>query len=137
MTGKVSCFRVVNPVFLLDSNICIYLLEGLSPIARRRVETFEPGELVTSAVVYAEVMMGIDRSKPLVVEAVDRFFDFIDVLPFDALAGRCYASLPFKRRSYDRLIAAHALALELPLVTSNERDFSDIPGLRVENWTRA
>jgi tRNA(fMet)-specific endonuclease VapC len=44
--------------------------------------------------------------------------------------------LPFRRASYDRLIAAHALSLDLTLITNNEGDFADVPGLRVENWTR-
>ena len=58
------------------------------------------------------------------------------LLPFDEAAVRAYAALPFRRGSFDRLIAAHALALDLTLVTSNVRDFADIPGLLVENWTR-
>jgi tRNA(fMet)-specific endonuclease VapC len=59
----------------------------------------------------------------------------IPILPFDERAGRTYATIPFKRASYDRLIAAHALALGLILVTDNEADFADVPGLQVENWT--
>ncbi len=126
----------VDPRYLLDSNICIYLLEGLSDVARRRVETFEPGQLVTSAVVYAEVLIGADRPSAVALAQIDALFRLIQILPFDRAAASAYASLPFRRRSYDRLIAAHAISLGLPLVTSNERDFADIAGLRVENWTR-
>ena len=43
--------------------------------------------------------------------------------------------LPFKRGSYDRLIAAHALSLGLTVVTGNTKHFADVPGLKVENWT--
>jgi tRNA(fMet)-specific endonuclease VapC len=57
------------------------------------------------------------------------------VLPFDEAAARAYARLPFKRGRFDRLLAAHALSLDLTVITNNERDFSDIAGLRVENWT--
>ena len=128
---------VIEPAYLLDSNICIYLLEGLSGTARRKVESFEPGQLITSAVVYAEVLTGADRSDPKVMRMMEAFFDIIRARPFDGAAARAYAELPFKRRSYDRLIAAHALSLGLPLVTSNERDFFDIRGLQVENWTQA
>ena len=46
-----------------------------------------------------------------------------------------FHTLPFKRRSFDRLIAAQELALDVILVTDNEKDFADIPGLKVENWT--
>jgi tRNA(fMet)-specific endonuclease VapC len=59
----------------------------------------------------------------------------IPVLPFDENAARAYARIPFKRASYDRLIAAHALAQTLIVVTDNEADFADVPGLVVENWT--
>ena len=59
------------------------------------------------------------------------------ILPFDEQAALAYATLPFRRASYDRLIAAHALALDVTLVTANERDFADIQGLRVENWIAA
>ena len=58
------------------------------------------------------------------------------VVPFDQAAAQIYARLPFRRHRFDRLIAAHALALDVTLVTANERDFRDIAALRVENWTK-
>ncbi|WP_174291390.1 type II toxin-antitoxin system VapC family toxin [Sphingomonas bacterium] len=124
---------MAEAAFLLDSNICIYILEGRLPWLRRRVEEFEPGLLVTSAIVFGEVMIGASK-REATVEA-RRFFEVVPVLPFDERAGLAYARLPFKRGLY-HLIAAHALALDLTLVTNNERDFGDIAGLRVENWTR-
>jgi tRNA(fMet)-specific endonuclease VapC len=67
----------------------------------------------------------------------------IPVLPFDAPTDRAYART---RQALERsgasvsandlLIAAHALALDCILVTDNEREFSRVPGLRVENWLR-
>ena len=56
-----------------------------------------------------------------------------DVTPLEM--ARAYATLRFRRASYDRLIAAHALSLGLTVVTDNEADFADVPGLKVENWT--
>ncbi|PMZ78725.1 VapC toxin family PIN domain ribonuclease, partial [Pseudomonas sp. FW306-2-11AD] len=50
-------------------------------------------------------------------------------------AAREYARLPFKRARFDRLLAAHALSLGATIVTNNEADFADVPGLRVENWS--
>ena len=121
---------------LLDSNICIYLLEGLSEAARQRLETFARGEVAVSAVSYAEVMRGLVRSEAAAREKADGLFSLLDVLPFDRAAAAAYASLPFKRHSYDRLIAAHALSLDLCLATNNESDFADVPGLKLENWTK-
>jgi tRNA(fMet)-specific endonuclease VapC len=124
---------VVEPAYLLDANICIYLLEGKSDLAAARVSACPVGQLVTSAVVYAEVMIGARR-----LDRADRalaFFGQVPVLPFDAAAGDAYSHLPFRRGSYDRLIAANALALGLTVVTGNDADFADVPGLKVENWT--
>ena len=50
-------------------------------------------------------------------------------------AAREYARLPFKRARFDRLLAAHALSLGVTIITNNESDFADVPGLTVENWT--
>lgn len=125
-----------KPRFLLDSNICIYLLGALSQAARVRVESLYPGEVVTSAVAYAEVMRGVDSSDARAVADSEALFAAIPVLPFDAAAAAVYRRLPFKRGAFDRLIAAHAMALDLTFVTNNESDFHEVPGLRIENWTR-
>jgi tRNA(fMet)-specific endonuclease VapC len=75
------------------------------------------------------------RGKPPLLDDLRALIEEVEVLPFDEMAALVYANLPFKRASYDRLIAAHALALGLTIVTDNETDFADVPGLRVENWT--
>ena len=126
---------MADPRFLLDANICVYLLGGHSDLARQKVEACQTGELVTSAIAFAEVMIGAER-RNAVNEAL-AFFRMVVVRPFDIPAAAAYARLPFRRGSFDRLIAAHALALDLTLVTNNEADFADIPGLKVENWTIA
>ena len=124
---------MTDPKFLLDSNILIYLLGGLSLEAKARVEERPVETIATSAVAFAEVMLG---AKALDAEReARRLFANLQVLPFDAEAALVYARLPFKRGRLHRLIAAQALALGLTLVTNNERDFADIPGLRIENWT--
>ncbi|EZP57193.1 Ribonuclease VapC [Sphingomonas sp. RIT328] len=126
----------VAPRFLLDSNICIYLLEALSDRARHRAESCALGEVVTSAVVYAEVLRGVDPADGHAMRAMRAFFDLITPLPFDTTAAEAYQRLPFRRGRFDRLIGAHALALRLTVVTANVSDYADIPGLSVENWTQ-
>lgn len=124
--------------YLLDSNICIYVLEGSEGHAplRLALESLTPGAAVTSAITYAEVLRG--RRTPVSddPEKTARFFATFPVIPFDEAAARRFADVPFRRGKFDHLIAAHALSLDLTLVTANERDFADMPGLRVENWTQ-
>ena len=123
---------MADPRFMLDTNICIYLLDGRSDAAAVRLSRQVVGTVVTSSIVFAEVMLGMIR---LGAEtAAEAFFAQVPVLPFDRAAGEVYAGLDFRRANFDRLIAAHALALDLVLVTNDEHDFADVPGLKVENW---
>lgn len=120
--------------YMLDANTWILLLGGHPRVVARVSECFE-GDLALSAIVFAEVAIGSWRNKPPSIIVTDRLAQRFPPLPFDVLAAQQYAQLPFRRGSFDRLIAAHALALGLTLVTNNERDFADIPGLQIENWT--
>lgn len=126
---------MADPVYLLDSNICIYVLEGEGGALRERIERCLPGEIIISSISYAEVMRGIPASDTDKIAKAERFFDFFGVHEFGRAAALCYRGVPFKRKSFDRLIAAHALSLGLVVVTNNEGDFSDVPGLKIENWT--
>lgn len=121
--------------YLLDSNIIIALtMNADAGVVRRAGECFD-GDIVTSAVAMAEVALGSVRGKPPGFVHLQAFLEEVPVLPFDIAAARAYATIPFKRRSFDRLIAAQALSQNLIMVTDNEKDFHDIPGLKVENWT--
>ena len=111
------------------------MIEKLSPPLRERAERCAPGEIVTSAIVFAEVARGTDWSNEEAAGLVNDFFEAVTVLPFDRQAALVYGELPFVRHRFDRLIAAHALALDLTLVTANPRDFRDVGKLRVEDWT--
>jgi tRNA(fMet)-specific endonuclease VapC len=126
--------RAAEPTFLLDANICIYILSGTSEAARARVQASPLGSLVTSSVACAEVLIGAGSVGA--AARAEALFSLVEVLPFDFSAAEVYARLPFRRGSFDRLIAAHALSLDLTLVSNNERDFADLPDLRVENWIR-
>lgn len=124
-----------EPLFLLDSDICIYALRGQNAPLRARLAEQPTGTVAISAITLAEVGVGYgaDIEK---AEELEAFLEDIDMLPFDDAAARAYAALPFRRGSFDRLIAAHALATGRILVTNNERHFVDLPDLRTENWAR-
>ena len=120
--------------YMLDTSICIAVLKGESEACLARLEGLATGQAATSSIVAAELLVGAARSNATGV--VERFLDRVSPLPFDRVCAAAYGRLPFSRGSFDRLIAAHAMALDLILVTANEKDFR-FPGLSVENWTTA
>lgn len=122
--------------YLFDSNMIIRAVLGVGDPLRARLAACEEGDIVTSSVAYAEVAYGSVRGKAPAFDKLQAFVEEAEVLPFDHKAARAYATLPFRRASYDRLIAAHALSEGLTIVTDNVEDFADIPNLSVENWTR-
>lgn len=121
--------------YLIDANIAVYAMEGGYPALRERMIACEPGEIAISAVSFAEVAYGTYAGKPPSEALLEAFVAAIPLVPFDELAAREYARLPFKRARFDRLLAAHALSIGAVVVTNNEADFADVPGLVVENWT--
>ena len=121
--------------YLLDSNTIIALVMNSRGHVVERAARCDEGDIVTSAVAYAEVAYGSLPNRPPAFDQLQAFVEEVAVVDFDYKAAMTYATLPFRRASYDRLIAAHALSLGLTIVTENGRDFADIPGLRIENWT--
>lgn len=120
--------------YLLDSNIIIMTVMGMGDALQRRLADCDEHDLVTSSIAYAEVAYGAVRGMPPAFAELQAFVEEVPVLHFDYKAARAYATLPFRRASFDRLIAAHALSEDLIIVTDNVRHFADIPGLKVENW---
>lgn len=122
--------------FLLDSDCAVYAMSAQFAVLGERLAACEDGEVAISSISFAEVALGSERGKPPPSPVLEAFVAKIPILPFDELAARAYARLPFKRARFDRLLAAHALSIGATIVTNNEADFADVPGLRTENWTR-
>ncbi|HYG48416.1 MAG TPA: type II toxin-antitoxin system VapC family toxin [Allosphingosinicella sp.] len=122
--------------YLFDSNIIILTVMAMNDALRQRLANCDEGDIATSAVAYAEVAYGTAAGRPPKADQLRAFIEEVPVLSFDLKAAQAYATLPFKRASFDRLIAAHALSHDLIVVTDNEADFADIPDLKVENWAK-
>lgn len=127
---------------MLDTNICIHLMKHDPPEVAARFAACYVGDVVISAVTYAELDYGVACSGEREAQnraALDALIGDIPVVPFDASAGRAYGAVRLatrerRRDALDKLIAAHAIALGVTLVTNNVRDFESYPGLRLENW---
>ena len=121
---------------MLDTDCAIYAMLGNFPALRLRLAECEPGEIGLSAISFAEIVLGNSLGKSPDRDVIEQFVKFVPVLPFDEAAALSYASLPFRRARFDRLIAAHAVSLGAIIVSNNEADFADVPGLVVKNWTQ-
>ena len=121
--------------FLIDANCAVYAMDLGHHALKARIAECDVGEIAISVISFAEIAYGTYVGKPPSEEVLEAFVRAIPMLPFDGTAAREYARLPFKRARFDRLLAAHALSIGATVVTSNEADFADVPGLRVENWT--
>lgn len=131
------------PRFMLDTNMCIYLMKNQPEQVARRFAQCYVGDVVMSAITYAELEYGVAVSAGRAREKrnLAALIEDIPVVPFDAAAAVAYgpvreATRERKKDHLDKLIAAHSVALEVSLVTNNERDFAHYPGVKVENWLK-
>ena len=127
--------------FMLDTDSVSFALRGQGRVGARLVE-HAPSQLCISAVTAAELRFGAERrdSKKL-RRLIETFTSSVSVMPFDdecaTAFGKLAARLVDKGRPighYDALIAAHAIALEVTLVTNNEKHFAQVEGLKLANW---
>jgi tRNA(fMet)-specific endonuclease VapC len=129
---------------LLDTNVISRMVRDPVGPEVRKLRESEPGTLVTSILVAAELRFGYVRRRSAKLERmIEDILVTVEVLDWTDPCDRCYAALrtDLERRGaligpMDMLIAAHALALDAVLVTDNEREFRRVAGLKVENWIR-
>jgi tRNA(fMet)-specific endonuclease VapC len=129
------------PRFMLDTNMCIYLMKNQpEQVAKRFAECFV-GDVVMSAITYAELEYGVAVCANPAKErrTLAALIEDIPVAPFDAAAAVAYgpireATRERKKDHLDKLIAAHAVALDVAVVTNNTKDFASYPGVKLENW---
>jgi tRNA(fMet)-specific endonuclease VapC len=130
--------------YLLDTNILSELMRHPNGRVAKRIEQIGAERVCTSIVVLAEVRYGIAKSRSRRLSAqLAAILEGIDVLPFETPADAAYAKLRTAIEQHgtpiganDMLVAAHALALGLTVVTDDEREFARVQGLSAENWLR-
>ena len=126
---------------MLDTDTVSYALRGMGRVAERVLE-HRPSQLCISSITLAELRFGANlRKSQRLQRLIGTFISAIEVTPFDAQAADRFGVLAatLNRRgtpigNMDTLIAAHALALNVALVSNNTRHFGHIAGLRTENW---
>lgn len=128
---------------MLDTNICIYIIKQQPKSVVERFATFSVGDVGISVITLAELEYGASKSSQPARnrEALEQFISPLETAVFERQAtivyGKIRALLEKRGRpigSMDLLIAAHALSLDVRLVTNNVKEFKRVPGLQVENW---
>jgi tRNA(fMet)-specific endonuclease VapC len=136
----------MNPRFLLDTNICIYIRRRRPPEILRRFRRLEVGEAAISVVTFGELIYGAEKSeqRDAAMRQLEELASLLPVLPLPVDAGRSYGALRAKLETDGRVIgnndlwiAAHAKVAKLILVTNNEREFQRVSGLEIQNWAKS
>jgi tRNA(fMet)-specific endonuclease VapC len=130
-------------MFMLDTNICIYLIKGKYPAIEKTLYTKAPTDVCLSSITVAELYAGVNKSQApeKAIAALESFLAAFDVLDFDFEAAVVYGELRATLEKIgtpigpqDLFIAAHALSQNLVLVT-HDNDFQKVKNLKTEDWT--
>lgn len=130
-------------ICLLDTNICIYIINKRPAEVLSKLRQHEPGEVALSSITVSELYYGVYKSARL-VHNLARLAEFMvpfSILAYDDKAAKRYGEIRAELEKkgqiigpLDLQIAAHALSTGLTLVTNNTKEFKRVKGLRVENW---
>lgn len=135
----------MEPRFLLDTNICIYIRQKRPDSVLRRFRNLHPGEAVLSVITYGELLYGAAKNaqSAMALQRLRELIHLVPVLPLPDAAAEAYGRFRAELESRgemignnDLWIAAHAAAANLTLVTNNEREFRRIRNLTLQNWIR-
>lgn len=130
--------------YMLDTNICIYIIREKPIKVLKKLRTFDLSDIIISAITHSELEYGVAKSSHREEnrEALIKFLTPLEIVPYDDKAAADYGQIRthLERRgavvgAMDMLIGAHARSIPVTLVTNNLKEFKRIPGLRAENWT--
>ena len=129
--------------YLIDTNICIYIMNNRPPKVVRRFKKMEIGQVGVSSITVSELQYGVSKSQRQKEnqQRLDEFLLPFEILSYDQTVSRQYGDIraDLEKRGIvigplDLLIAAQAVSRDLVLVTNNEKEFGRIPSLKIENW---
>jgi len=129
---------------LLDTNICIFIIKRRPAAVLERFREYEIGDLGISSITLSELRYGVVKSehREKNARALDEFTTPLEIIPFDENAALAYGEIRATLESagmvigsMDMLIAAQAVALSIPLVTNNTREFQRVRGFNILDWT--
>lgn len=131
-------------LYMLDTNMLSDVVRQPQGRVAARIAAVGEGAVATSIIVACELRFGAaKKASPALTARVDALLARLEILAFETPADSCYGALRAALEASgtpiganDILIAAHALALKMVLVSGNEREFRRVPGLVVENWLR-
>lgn len=128
---------------MLDTNICIYILNNKPASIKKHFDKYKLGEIAISSISVAELFFGVDKSKfkESNTLALNAFLANLKVLEFASKEAGVYAKIraDLERRkaligAMDMLIASVAVANDLTLITNDSKDFKRVKNLQIENW---
>lgn len=128
---------------MLDTNICIYAVKHKPKKVFQRLQEVDPEDICVSSVTYAELVQGVEKSAAIEKNrlALSMLFANIEIMNFDVDAADCYGKIRAgleKKGSpigpLDMMIAGHAMSKGYTVVTNNVKEFSKVPGLKIDNW---
>lgn len=132
--------------YLLDTNICIYIAKQKPINVLHKFEQLSVGEVGMSTITYGELIYGAQKSQHSrkAMQILDELISVIPPIPVSTEVGHYYGEIRCKLErqgkpigNNDLWIAAHAIVLELALVTNNVKEFERVPYLKIENWVTA
>lgn len=133
----------MSPLYLLDTNICIYIARHHPLNVLKRFEQLQQGEVVMSFITHGELMFGAEKSqyRDKTIEKLNKLIELIPVIFPNYQTAEHYGDI---RADLERLgtpigandlwIAAHARSLDITLVSNNVKEFQRVPKLKLENW---
>ena len=131
--------------YLIDTNICIYIMNKRPAEVIKKFKKFDLGEIGISTITISELEYGVAKSthREKNQQRLKEFIAPLEILTYNEIAAKTYGDIRFQLEKrgqpigpLDLLIAAHALSHNLILATNNDKEFKRIKKLKVENWTK-